>query len=182
MLIRNRKNNQDAGITRTSMGLKGLPTWSDIGLAPVGFFVYLLLAAGVTSLFSLFPWFDATEVQEVGFNSYIVGFDRVVAFVTLVVIAPIAEELVFRGWLYGKMREKFNLKVSNNVSMVISIILVSVLFGVLHMQWNVGVNVFAMSIVLCGLREITGTVYAGILMHMIKNGVAFYLLYVLGIT
>ena len=65
--------------------------------------------------------------------------------------------------------------------MVISIFLVSLLFGIVHLQWNVGVNVFAMSIVLCGLREITGTVYAGILTHMIKNGVAFYLLYILGI-
>ena len=171
----------ELAISRTTLGLKGLPTWSDIGLAPVGFVVYLLLAVAVSSLFALFPWFDATEAQDVGFGLYVVGFDRIVAFITLVVLAPIAEEIIFRGWLYGKMREKLNLKLSNTVSMIISILLVSVLFGALHMQWNVGVNVFAMSIVLCGLREITGTVYAGILMHMIKNGVAFYMLYVLGI-
>ena len=41
-------------------------------------------------------------------------------------------------------------------------------------------NVFALSVALCVLREITGTIYAGILTHMIKNGVAFYLLYVMG--
>ena len=58
----------------------------------------------------------------------------------------------------------------------------SILFGVVHMQWNVGVNVFAMSVVLCGLREITGTIYSGILVHMIKNGLAFYYLYILGIA
>ena len=51
----------------------------------------------------------------------------------------------------------------------------------MHFQWNVGVNVFALSVVLCALREITGTIYAGILTHMIKNGVAFYLLYLVGI-
>lgn len=170
----------ELAISRTTLGLKGLPTWSDIGLAPVGFAVYLLLAVLVSSLFSLFPWFDATETQDVGFGLYVVGFDRIIAFITLVVLAPIAEEVIFRGWLYGKMREKLNLKVSNMVSMIISILLVSILFGALHMQWNVGVNVFAMSIVLCGLREVTGTIYAGILMHMLKNGVAFYMLYVLG--
>ena len=39
---------------------------------------------------------------------------------------------------------------------------------------------FALSIVLCGLREITGTIHAGILLHMLKNGIAFYLLFVMG--
>ena len=166
---------------REELGLRGLPTWTDIGLAPAGFIVYLILAAGLVALFSFFPWFDAEQVQDVGFNTYIAGFDRILAFLTLVVVAPIAEEIIFRGWLYGKMRAKFIEKISDLSSMIVSIFLVSLLFGIVHMQWNVGVNVFAMSVVLCGLREITGTIYAGILLHMLKNGVAFYLLYVLGI-
>lgn len=158
---------------RVELGLRGWPTWTDIGLAPAGFIIYLILAAILVWIFSLFPWFDAAQEQEIVFNSYLFGFDRIVAFITLVVVAPIAEEIIFRGWLYGKMRTK--------LPMAVSIFLVSVLFGMIHMQWNVGVNVFAMSVVLCGLREVTGTIYAGILLHMLKNGVAFYLLYVLGI-
>ena len=89
---------------------------------------------------------------------------------------------VFRGFLYGKIRGRLNEIVSDKISMMISIFLVSLLFGIVHLQWNVGVNVFAMSIVLCGLREITGTIYSGILLHMLKNGIAFYLLFVLGIN
>ena len=168
--------------SRSELGLKNFPTWTDIGLAPVGFIAYLLLAAGLTAIFSLFPWFNATETQELGFSVYAVGVDRIVAFITLVVVAPIAEEIIFRGWLYGKIRSKLSEKTSNNISVVISIFLVSLLFGVVHFQWNVGVNVFAMSVILCGLREITGTIYSGILLHMIKNGVAFYLLFVLGMV
>ena len=167
---------------RTELGLRGLPTWTDIGLALVGFIVYLLLAAGLLAIFSFFPWFDAEEAQEIGFSIYAAGLDRAIAFFALVVIAPIAEEIIFRGWLYGKMRGKLNRKVSNQTSMLISIFLVSLLFGIVHLQWNVGVNVFAMSVVLCGLREITGTIYSGILLHMLKNGVAFYLLFILGIN
>ncbi len=167
---------------RVSLGLKGLPTWTDIGLTFAGFIAYLLLAAVVLAIFSVFPWFNADEVQEIEFNTLIFGFDRAIAFITLVVVAPIMEELIFRGWLYDKLRRILNDGLSNTVSMVISILLVSVLFGILHMQWNVGVNVFALSVILCGLREVTGTIYAGILVHMLKNGVAFYLLYILGIT
>ncbi len=166
---------------RNELGLRGSPTWTDIGLAPVGFVIYLILAGGITTLFNLFPWFNATEIQELGFNVYVIGFDRIIAFITLVIVAPIMEEIIFRGWLYGKIRERLALNFSNKISMFISIFLVSLLFGIVHLQWNVGVNVFAMSIVLCGLREITGTIYSGILLHMLKNGVAFYLLYVLGV-
>ena len=180
--IQNKSKESVSKNTRKSLGLTGWPTWTDIGLAPAGFLAYFLLASLFTMLFSLFPWFNAGEAQDVGFNVYITGIDRVIAFLVLVVIAPIAEEIIFRGWLYDKLRGKFLEQYSNTVSMVISTFLVSLLFGIIHMQWNVGVNVFAMSIVLCGLREITGTIYAGILMHMLKNGIAFYLLYVVGIA
>lgn len=161
-----------AHISREQLGLKGTPTWTDIGLSPVAFVVSTLGAGLLVSLFQAFSWFNATEAQETGFTPYMAGGEKVVAFLTLVVAAPIVEEIIFRGWLYGKLRAR--------LSMPLSIILVSLLFALMHFQWNVGVNVFALSVVLCGLREITGTIYAGILTHMIKNGVAFYLLYVLG--
>ena len=166
--------------SREELGLRCWPTWTDIGLAPIGFVVYLLLAAGLVAVFSQFSWFDASEAQDVGFNTFIFGFDRLLAFFTLVVVAPIAEEVIFRGWLYGKIRSKLSKEVGHLTAAIVASLLVSLAFGAIHMQWNVGVNVFAMSLVACALREITGTIYAGIMLHMLKNGVAFYLLYVTG--
>lgn len=168
--------------TRKDLGLEGLPTWMDIGLAPVAYVIATLLAAGLVAIFSLFPWFNANEAQEVGFTFLNLGLDRVIAFITLVVIAPVAEEIIFRGWLYGLIRERLYKKIPEWAGILIATLLVSVLFGAVHGQWNVGVNVFALSIVLCALREITGTIYAGILTHMIKNGVAFFMIYVLMIV
>ena len=92
------------------------------------------------------------------------------AFLTLVVIAPIAEEMLFRGFFYGGLRRSFGI--------ILSSLLVSVVFGALHMQWNVGVNVFALSLVLCGLRELTGGIWAGVVLHMVKNAIAFYGLFI----
>ena len=91
---------------REELGLKGWPTWTDIGLAPVGFIVQLVLSMLLVGLFSLFPWFDMEQAQDVGYDVLNGGVDRVVAFISLVVIAPIAEEIIFRGWLYGKLRRK----------------------------------------------------------------------------
>ena len=165
-----------------TLGIDKWVTWTDIGLSIGGIVVYFILAAILLSIFSIFPWFNAEQAQNIGFNTSLYGFERMLAFLTLVVVAPIAEELIFRGYLYGKMREKFSQVTSEIWSVIISALLVSVVFGIVHMQWNVGVNVFAMSLVACALREYTGTIYAGILLHMIKNGLAFYFLFVLGIN
>lgn len=155
---------------REELGLIGLPTWTDIGLAPIAFVASLIIASALTATFSLiFPNFDMTQAQNVGFSNLAGSLDRIVAFFTLVILAPILEECIFRGWLYGKLR--------SIISAPIAILLVSLVFGIAHGQWNVGITTFAMSIIMCFLREITGTTYSGILMHMIKNGVAFYLLF-----
>lgn len=164
-------------LSRKDLGLAALPTWADLGLAPVGFIVYLILASVLVAIFQNFSFFDAEQAQELGYNMLNSGFDRIVAFLALCIIAPIAEELIFRGWLYAKLREAIPGK---KLSLVFSILLVSLLFGILHGQWNVGINVFAMSLVLCALREVTGTVYSGILLHILKNTVAFVLVYIVG--
>ena len=164
--------------SRTDIGFNDLPTWTDIGLAPAGLIAYLILAVILVAIFSNFSFFDASQAQELGYT-LTNGLDRVVAFFALCIVAPIAEETIFRGWLYAKLRAVIPGK---KLSLILSILLVSILFGVMHGQWNVGVNVFAMSVVLCALREVTGTIYSGILLHIIKNTIAFVLVYILGIS
>ena len=165
---------------RAELGLKNLLTWTDVGLAPIGYIAYLLFAGLLNSLFSIFPWFNANEPQDVGLDFFMSKPEMVVSFYTIVIITPLVEELIFRGFLYGKLREKLAEKSSNKISIIVSIVLVSLLFGVMHGQWNVGLNVFVLSTILCIFREITGTIYAGILLHMLTNGIAFYCVYVLG--
>ena len=152
-----------------------LIAWASFSTIIAQFIVILPLslvfnrAALESPVLTIFPWFNATETQELGYSTQIVGLDRVVAFLALVVIAPFFEELVFRGWLYGKLK-KYN-------SVPIAILLVSLLFGILHGQLNVGITVGVMSVIMCIERELTGTIYAGILTHMLKNGIAFCLLF-----
>ena len=157
--------------TREELGMRGLPTWTDLLLAPIAFIVFLIASGFIMAVMqAIMPSIDWTQEQDVGFNNIISNLDFVLTFLSLVVIAPIAEEIIFRGWLYGKMRRK--------MSAVPAILIVSLLFGLVHGQWNVGVVVFTMSIAMCLIRELTGTIWGGILVHMIKNGLAFYALYV----
>jgi membrane protease YdiL (CAAX protease family) len=159
--------------SRKTLGLEGVPSWKDLGLAPLGFILYLIASSVVVYVISLLvPWLDLSQTQEVGFADLSQRFEYFLAFLALVVIAPIAEEALFRGYLYGKLR--------NTVPVWIAILIVSAVFAVIHGQWNVGIDVFVLSIVACLLREVTGSIWAGILLHMLKNGLAFYLLFING--
>ena len=158
-----------APVTRNELGLNNLVTFSDIGLALAGFFGYLAFSAILTALFSVFPWFNLNEIQPLLYSTLISPSGKILAALALVVAGPILEEVIYRGLIYGKLRKKH--------SLITSILVVSILFGFLHGQWNVGVDVFALSVVACLMRENTGTIYAGIILHVLKNTIAFYFLF-----
>lgn len=153
------------------IGLGRLPTWTDIGLAPLGFIVYFIVSAILILLATQFlPGFDVEQTQEIGFENIAQRHEYLMAFITLVVIAPVAEEALFRGYLYGHMRKR--------IPIWLAMVITSIVFGAVHGQLNVAIDTFALSMIMCSLREITGSIWSGILLHMAKNGLAFYLLFV----
>lgn len=157
--------------TWRELGLARFTSWSDIGLGILGFLPYILGSLLLLSVVQqLIPGFNVDEVQEIGFDTSIVDrFSRVMAFVALVIVAPVCEEILFRGYLYGKIRR---------YGVALAAIVTSVVFALLHGQWNVAIDVFALSLVLCYLREFTGSIWAGIVLHMVKNSIAYYFLFI----
>lgn len=159
-------------LTAKKIGLHRLLTWKDIGLALIGAVFYVILTVCLSyGAQAIIPGFDVSQTQDVGVSGKLYSLNLAIAFIVLVVIVPFCEETIFRGMLYGKLRQ-------SNMSAAVSTIVVSLLFAIAHGQWNVGVDVFALSLVLCVLREKTGSVWAGFILHSIKNCVAFYVLYV----
>lgn len=153
------------------VGLARMLSWTDIGLAPAGFIIYFLTTAVVAyGVSQLIPGIDLSQAQDTGFSNISKNYEYTLAFITLIILAPVAEEVLFRGYLYGKLRKI--------IPIWAAILITSLLFGMIHGQWNVGIDVFILSIVLCSLREVTGSIWAGILLHMMKNGLAFYILFI----
>ncbi len=143
-------------------------TWAIFGWA-----LYFISTALVTAVlyFAPVPGLDLGQKQEIGFDHISSGMEYVIAFLLLVVIAPVFEELLFRGYLFGRIRERNGFWLST--------ILTSLTFAVLHGQFNVGIDVFILSIFLCYLREKFQSVWPGILVHSFKNGLAYVLLFIL---
>ncbi len=163
--------------TRSEIGLTRYPLWKDILITPAGLVVYLLLSAILLYILSrLWPGFNVDQKQDVGFSDIIMQYQYILAFVSLVIVAPIAEEVLFRGYLFGKLKR--------SVPVWLAILVTSLVFGIFHLAnsgtlaWNLAIDTFALSIILCLLRVVTGNIWSSILLHMVKNGIAFYLYFI----
>lgn len=167
--------------TAKELGVTSLPSWWDILITPLAYVVYLILTAVLLMVATKFLPVNLEQPQALPFTQSMLGaqWQYVLAFLTLVVMAPIAEELLFRGYLYGKLR--------TFAPVWISVLVASIAFGLAHvwtggtdapLQWAVAIDTFALSLVMCLAREYTGAIWVPMLMHMAKNGLAFYLLFI----
>jgi len=137
--------------------------------------VYIAISLAATYLLSVaFSSFDATQAQTTGFmpgslSSLGIGLGLVI--IALVIVAPIAEEFLFRGYLYSRLRKVLSFKWT--------VSLVSGVFGVMHGQPNIIIDAFLLSVALCYVREKTGTVWAGVALHILKKAIGVSLIFIL---
>ncbi|MGC3991304.1 MAG: CPBP family intramembrane metalloprotease [Chthoniobacteraceae bacterium] len=77
------------------------------------------------------------------------------------IVAPIFEEFIFRGFLYGVARRY--------LGMVPAIILVSTLFGAIHSNLAVLPGLTLLSVCFCLAYEATGSLFTSMIMHALFN-------------
>lgn len=161
----------------SSIGLKR-PRWRDpvYGLAAAPFyFLILLLAVGVISHFV--PGLNINQTQQLGFNNLAGPAQMAMAFASLVILPPLAEEIMVRGFLYGSLKK--------GLPTLWAALLTSAIFAAAHLPeggsagplYIGALDTFILSMVLVYLREKTGSLWASITLHAIKNGVAFAALF-----
>lgn len=158
----------------------GKPRWRDVGHAFLGALVYLGIFAIVLAVLQQFINLNTDQKQALGFTQGIGGVQLLMAFVSLVILPPIAEEIIFRGFLYGTLRK-------NGFKAWPAILCTSLFFAALHLfgaaegglLWSAFVDVFSLSVVLCYLREQNGTIWASMGVHALKNGLVFLNLFII---
>lgn len=137
---------------------------------PVYYIVYLLITLTTSAIFELLPWYNSNQEQQLGFSSGIDGFNIIFVFIALVILPPLGEEVIFRGILYPGFKKNFN--------KILAALTSSLLFGLAHWQWNVGLDTFVLSLVIIYALEKHKSLWMAIGLHGIKNLIAFLALFV----
>lgn len=162
-----------------SIGLRGLrlkdPLYAIIGFG-VYFLAYSIFLAVATNIF---PSLNVDQKQDVGFENAATTTGLALTFISLVILPAFVEEVVFRGFLYTGLRGK--------MKPIWAGLFASLLFAAAHLQfgngkpllWIAALDTFALSLVLCYLREKTNSLWPGILLHGLKNSIAFLALFVI---
>lgn len=161
------------GLNLSVIGLGRRPSGSDVLKAAIGFAVFyaILIAVGII-ITNLSPDIN-NQKQDLGFKDLSTSTDHALAFIALVIVPPLGEETLIRGYLYSGLRRAWRFWPA--------VLVTSLLFGAAHLEfgsgnplvWAAAIDTFLLSIVLCFLRERTGAIYAGILIHMLNNFIAF---------
>ena len=79
----------------------------------------------------------------------------------IAVLPAVLEEIVFRGIFYRAYREK---------GVVGAMILSSVTFGLMHMNFNQFCYAFVLGVIFCILVEATGSIFPAMIAHFVING------------
>lgn len=88
-------------------------------------------------------------------------------FIVIVILAPITEELIFRGILFEEINRLFDYK--------FAIFSTALLFGIYHFNILQGVNTFAMALILAIVYYYRKNILDSILIHMVNNFLALIL-------
>jgi membrane protease YdiL (CAAX protease family) len=144
------------------LGLVGAPAGPSARLIGSGFLIML----GVNVFWGLIVTRFGLALQPDLLNMFGAGWERLVlALMMGAVIAPIAEEIFFRGFLFAALR--------NNYSFVVAASISALIFGVGHMVPSAIVPLSALGFLFAWLRERTGSIWPSIAMHMMVNGFYF---------
>jgi membrane protease YdiL (CAAX protease family) len=172
-------------LKRRKLGMSAIglrkPRWMDAayGLAAIpAYFILFILTVAAIKL--LAPGLDVEQEQQIGFNNVSGPLELGLTFVSLVILPPLAEEIMVRGFLYSSLKKA--------LSLIPAVILTSLLFAAAHLPeggaagplYIAAIDTFILSLVLIYLREKTGGLWAPITLHAIKNGIAFTVLFVIG--
>ncbi len=138
--------------------LSSLKAWGMIGLTYLGIYIVTRIGAMVMMMEGVSNSTNQATIENIHMNPFVL-----ITFT--VIMAPIVEELVFRGILMGRVF---------NPDSIVGLILSSLLFGLAHMPNSIGVW-----IVYAGMGFVLGTVYRKcqkleycIMAHMINNSIA----------
>jgi membrane protease YdiL (CAAX protease family) len=141
--------------------------WRTLALVVLAFTVIILISVNLVSaatmkwLESFWPDQQPQETVRAFQDSGSLGF-RFLVIIAAVVIAPLAEEVLFRGFVYGVLKRYTDAPFAALAS--------SLMFAVIHMHVGSLLPLCMLAVLLCLAYEITGCLLTPMLLHAVFNG------------
>jgi membrane protease YdiL (CAAX protease family) len=127
-----------------------------------------LVAIGVTRwLEDVWPDLQPQQMVETFQTSGSLGI-KVLVFIAAVVIAPLAEETLFRGFVYGVLKRYTDAPFAALAS--------SLMFAIIHLHVGSLVPLCVLALLFCIAYEITGCLLVPMLLHMIFNATSIVMM------
>jgi hypothetical protein len=138
-----------------------------VSTAVIGYITYLACALVISALFSP-EQEDIT--RELGVDEGVLG--GIAAFFLIVIAAPVAEEIFFRGFMFAGIR--------SHGSFLVAALVSSGIWGLFHFtgegSWPVVLQLSLFGVILAAVYERTGSIRPCIALHMLNNAIAFAVL------
>ena len=143
------------------------------GNVSAGGMILLVAAAGLfsmalNSVFGIVSFFYHDTVYEGIAKGMTSGTVFEIVLCT-VILAPILEEILFRGIFYAGFRSIFAYRVNEKKMVSLALVFSSLCFGIVHMNVSQFVYAFIMGILLGYIYEKTGKLYMSVIAHAVCN-------------
>jgi len=143
--------------------------WRSLALTLGAFTLIILISVNVVSSITVtwmqnfWPDLEPQETVKAFQQSDGIGFKILVIFMA-VVIAPLAEETLFRGFVYGVLKRYTDAPFAALSS--------SLMFAIIHMHVGSLLPLWVLAVLFCLAYEITGCLLVPMLLHAIFNAVS----------
>ena len=146
------------GLLEAFRALSSMKAWGMIGLTYLGIYIVTGLGAMVMMWEGVSNSTNQAAIENAHMNPFVL-------ITVTVIMAPIVEELVFRGLLMGRVF---------NPDSIVGLILSGLLFGLVHTPNSMGVWIIygGMGLVLATVYRVSKKLEYSIMAHMIKNSIA----------
>ncbi|HVB14715.1 MAG TPA: type II CAAX endopeptidase family protein [Candidatus Dormibacteraeota bacterium] len=157
------------------LGLRRFPLWVVILMPPFALFLQVL--TGIMSEI-LSPLLGGMKNPQGCDISQAFGADPYLAVISIAVIAPLVEETVFRGFIYGGLRRRWGV----TVSVVVSALIFSLAhtFSVGGSILLLGPSLFVAGVALAIVYERSRSLVPGMALHASFNLIAVAAIFLLG--
>lgn len=150
-------------VTAAHLGLRPARAWSSAAFVAAGYVVFLLIAAAWTTVLGI----KDRESVAIDLGTRDSAAALVLGALLVCVVAPLCEEIFFRGFLFGALRRH---------GLVVAVLVSGVAFGLAHVaSAPIGfiVPLGTLGIILALLYEKTDSLYPSIALHALNNSIAF---------